>query len=162
MKLRELFYAAHYVHSHIAHFYALAAADFVLGPMRPGSERGTSWAWSAAVGRAPSAPRSSSTARRAQKIQEMLGGKATHPVCGIPGGMSKPLSEDERKKIEAWAKSMVEFSKFTMQLFTDVVLKNEDYLTIITNQDIFYDETYNLEHRRQERQDQLLRWRHQG
>ena len=25
-KLRELFYSAHYIHSHIAHFYALAAA----------------------------------------------------------------------------------------------------------------------------------------
>ena len=28
-KLRELFYMAHFVHSHIAHFYALAAPDFV-------------------------------------------------------------------------------------------------------------------------------------
>ena len=80
----------------------------------------------------------------AQKIQEMLGGKATHPVCGIPGGMSKPLSEDERKKVEEYAKEMVEFSKFTMQVFTDVVLKNKDYLAIITNPDIFYQETYNL------------------
>jgi Ni,Fe-hydrogenase I large subunit len=31
-KLRELYYSAHFVHSHIAHFYALAAADFVMGP----------------------------------------------------------------------------------------------------------------------------------
>ena len=30
-KLRELVYSAHYVHSHIAHFYALAAPDFVVG-----------------------------------------------------------------------------------------------------------------------------------
>jgi len=31
-KLRELFYNAHMLHSHIAHFYALAAPDFVVGP----------------------------------------------------------------------------------------------------------------------------------
>ena len=72
----------------------------------------------------------------------MLGGKATHPVCGIPGGMSKPLSEDERKQVEIWAKSCVEFSKFTMNLFTDVVLKNKAYVDLIANPGIYYDETY--------------------
>ena len=34
-KLRDLFFNAHIVHSHIAHFYALAAPDFVLGPTAP-------------------------------------------------------------------------------------------------------------------------------
>ncbi len=142
VKLRELFYSAHYVHSHIAHFYALAAADFVLGPASPAANRnilGVVGAVGLEVGARVIKNRSN-----AQKIQEMLGGKATHPVCGIPGGMSKPLSEDERKKVEEYAKEMVEFSKFTMQVFTDVVLKNKDYMNIITSKDIFYQETYNL------------------
>ena len=38
-KLRELFYCAHMVHSHIAHFYALAAPDFVLGPTSDPAQR---------------------------------------------------------------------------------------------------------------------------
>jgi len=38
-KLRELFYMAHFVHSHIAHFYALAAPDFIVGPTAPPMER---------------------------------------------------------------------------------------------------------------------------
>ena len=38
-KLRELFYSAHYVHSHTLHFYALAAPDFVLGPDAKPAER---------------------------------------------------------------------------------------------------------------------------
>jgi F420-non-reducing hydrogenase large subunit len=38
-KIRELFYMAHFVHSHIAHFYALAAPDFVVGPDAPKAER---------------------------------------------------------------------------------------------------------------------------
>ena len=33
--IRDTFYHAHFVHSHIAHFYALAAPDFVCGPAAP-------------------------------------------------------------------------------------------------------------------------------
>ncbi|MGB9881478.1 MAG: Ni/Fe hydrogenase subunit alpha [Methanomassiliicoccales archaeon] len=138
-KLRELFYSAHYVHSHIAHFYALAAPDFVMGPAAPAGKRnilGVVDTVGLEIGGAVIRHRS-----YAQKIQEMLGGKATHPVCGIPGGMSKPISEDERKEIEKMAKSCVEFSKFTCQLFEDVVLKNKEYLSIITDPNIFYNET---------------------
>jgi F420-non-reducing hydrogenase large subunit len=141
-KLRELFYSAHYVHSHIAHFYALAAPDFVLGPAAPAATRnilGVVAAVGVEVGGEVIKHRS-----YAQKIQEMLGGKATHPVCGLPGGMSKPLGEDERKKVEEWAKSCVKFSEFTMKILEDVVLKNKDYMNIITSKDIFYNETYHL------------------
>jgi len=38
-KLRELYYMAHFIHSHTAHFYALAAPDFVVGPDAPPAER---------------------------------------------------------------------------------------------------------------------------
>ncbi len=141
-KLRELFYMAHFIHSHIAHFYALAAADFVMGPGAPVAERnilGVVGAVGLEIGGEVIKHRS-----YAQKIQEMLGGKATHPVCGIPGGFSKVMSEDERVKIEAMAKSCVTFGKFTCQLFEDVVLKNKDYLALITNPDIYYHETYYL------------------
>jgi F420-non-reducing hydrogenase large subunit len=141
-KLRELFYMAHYIHSHIAHFYALAAPDFVLGPSAPAAQRnilGVVGAVGVEIGGEVIKHRS-----YAQKIQEILGGKATHPVCGIPGGMSKPLGEDERKKVEEWAASCVKFSEFTMKLFEDVVLKNKDYMNIITSKDIFYNETYHL------------------
>ena len=119
-KLRELFYMAHYIHSHIAHFYALAAADFVMGPGAPVAERnilGVVGAVGVEIGGEVIKHRS-----YAQKIQEMLGGKATHPVCGIPGGFSKSITEDERSKIEAMGKSCVEFGKFTCKLFEDVVL----------------------------------------
>ena len=38
-KLRDMYYHAHYIHSHIAHFYALAAPDFVCGPDADPAER---------------------------------------------------------------------------------------------------------------------------
>jgi F420-non-reducing hydrogenase large subunit len=142
VKLRELFYMAHYVHSHIAHFYALAAPDFVMGPAAPAATRnilGVVGVVGVEIGGEVIKHR-----HYAQKIQEMLGGKATHPVCGIPGGMSKPLNEDERKEVERMAASCVKFSQFTMKIFEDVVLKNKAYMDIITSKDIFYNETYNL------------------
>ncbi len=52
-----------------------------------------------------------------QKITEIIGGKATHPVSGLPGGMSKPLSEESRASILEMSKSSVEFAQFTLQLF---------------------------------------------
>ena len=38
-KVRELYYCAHMCHSHIAHFYVLAAPDFVLGPTSDPAQR---------------------------------------------------------------------------------------------------------------------------
>ena len=51
-----------------------------------------------------------------QKITEIIGGKATHPVSGLPGGMSKPLSEENPgPSILEMSKSFVNFAQFTLQ-----------------------------------------------
>ncbi|MFZ5752661.1 MAG: Ni/Fe hydrogenase subunit alpha [Bacillota bacterium] len=131
-KLRELFYCAHFIHSHIAHFYALAAPDFVVGPGADKSQRnilGVVAKVGLETGTQVIKHRS-----YAQKIQAMIGGKATHPVCGLPGGMSKPLSEEERKHIEAMAMSCVDFAKESLQIFEDVVLKNNEYVKLILSE----------------------------
>ena len=140
IKLRELFYMGQYTHSHIAHFYALAAPDFVLGPSAPASQRnvlGVVDAVGVPIGAEVIKHRS-----YGQKVQEIVGGRATHPVFGLPGGVSKQISEEERVKMEEMAKSCVEFGKFTIKLFHDVVLANKDYLGLILNPDIYYLETY--------------------
>ena len=128
-KLRELFYMAHMIHSHIAHFYALAAPDFVLGPQADPAERNVLGVV-AKVGLEIGGQVIKSRAQ-AQDIQAMIGGKATHPVCGLPGGMSKPIDEEERRQIHEMAEGLVEFAKFSLKLFDDVVLKNKDYVDII-------------------------------
>jgi len=135
-KLRELMYMAHYVHSHIAHFYALAAADFVVGPQAPVAERnilGVVAKVGLKIGGEVIKQRSN-----AQKVQEIIGGKATHPVCALPGGMSRPITEEERAEIEKMGISAVEFGQFSLDLFQDVVLKNKEYVDIIKS------ETYSL------------------
>lgn len=135
-KLRELMYMAHFAHSHIAHFYALAAADFVVGPQAPVAERnilGVVAKVGLKIGGEVIKQRSN-----AQKVQEIIGGKATHPVCALPGGMSRPITEEERAEIEKMGISAVEFGQFSLDLFQDVVLKNKEYVDIIKS------ETYSL------------------
>jgi F420-non-reducing hydrogenase large subunit len=129
-KLRELFYCAHMCHSHIACFYALAAPDFVLGPMSDPAQRnilGVVAKVGLQVGGEVIKHRA-----YAQAIQAVIGGKATHPVCGLPGGMSKPITEADRQDFEEKAKSLVEFARFSLKLFNDVVLGNKEYLDLIT------------------------------
>jgi F420-non-reducing hydrogenase large subunit len=69
-----------------------------------------------------------------QKITEIIGGKATHPVCGLPGGISKALSEENRAQIEQMAASCRDFAQFTLKLFHDLVLNNAKYVGLIKSQ----------------------------
>jgi len=130
-KLRELFYMAHFVHSHIAHFYALAAPDFVVGPTAPAAERnilGVINKVGVEIGTEVIKQR-----RLAQEIQALLGGHQTHVVMNIPGGVRRGMSEEERADVEEKAKGFIEFANFSLKIFDDVVLANKDYVDIILN-----------------------------
>lgn len=139
-QIRDIFYNAHFVHSHIAHFYALASPDFVMGPAAAAAERnvlGVVGVVGLELGSAVLKARS-----QAQKIQAMIGGKATHPVMGVPGGVSQPISKEMQKEFIPMAENLVEFAKTSVQVFKDVVLANKEYVDIISNPDLYYHETY--------------------
>jgi len=128
-KLRELMYSGYYVYDHTLHFYFLGGPDFVVGPDAPPAERnvlgvikkvGLDIAGEVIKHRA-----------YGQKITAIIGGKATHPVCGLPGGVSKAITEEERREIEKMAESSVEFAKFSLKVFDDVVLKNKKYVDLV-------------------------------
>jgi len=130
-KLRELFYMAHFVHSHIAHFYALAAPDFVVGPTAPKAERnilGVINKVGVDIGTEVIKQR-----RIAQEIQALLGGHQTHVVMNMPGGVRKGLTEEQRADIEVKARGFVDFAKFSLNIFDDVVLENKEYVDLILN-----------------------------
>jgi F420-non-reducing hydrogenase large subunit len=131
VKLRELFYMAHFVHSHIAHFYALAAPDFIVGPKASPLERNII----GVIGKVGKEIVAEVIKQRrfAQEIQALLGGHQTHVVMNIPGGVRKGLTPSERDDIEKKARGFVDFAKFSLQLFENVVLGNPDYLDLVTN-----------------------------
>lgn len=128
-KLRELMYSGYYVYDHTLHFYFLGGPDFVVGPDAPAGERNIL----GVINKVGLDIAKEVIKHRAygQKITAMIGGKATHPVCGLPGGMSKALTEEERAEIERMAESSVKFAQFTLQVFNDVVLKNKKYVDVI-------------------------------
>ncbi len=140
-KLRELMYVGYYVYDHTLHFYFLGGPDFVVGPDAPASERnifGVLKRVGLDVGREVIKHRA-----YGQRITEIIGGKATHPTCGVPGGISKGLNEEERQKIEEMARSSVEFAKFTLGVFNDIVLKNKQYVDMILS-DPYRLDAYNM------------------
>ena len=140
-KLRELMYVGYYIYDHTLHFYFLGGPDFVVGPDAPASERnifGVLKRVGLDVGREVIKHRA-----YGQKITEIIGGKATHPTCGVPGGISKGLNEEERAKIEEMAHSSVEFAKFTLGVFNDIVLKNKQYVEMILS-DPYRLDAYNM------------------
>ena len=128
-KLRELYYMAHFIHSHTAHFYALAAPDFVVGPDAPVAERnilGLVNKVGIDIGKEVIRQREIS-----QLIQQMIGGRATHPVWNLPGGVTRALAREDWEKIKTFAPGLVVFGELGLKLFDDLVLKNKGYLDLI-------------------------------
>ena len=127
--LRELMYCGYFIYDHTLHFYFLGGPDFIVGPEAPPAERNILGVIKKAgleVGKEVIKHRA-----YGQKITAILGGKATHPVSGLPGGIAKFLTEEERREIEDMVKSCVEFAKFSLELFDKVVLKNKEYVEMI-------------------------------
>ncbi len=130
-KLRDMYYHAHFIHSHIAHFYALAAPDFVCGPDTDPATRnilGVVAKVGLDVGGRVIRARS-----MAQQIQRLLGGRATHVVWCLPGGVSKGLSKGELEEIRPMVAALDEFTQESLQIFRDVVLANPSYVELILN-----------------------------
>ncbi len=131
-KLRELMYAAYVIYDHTLHFYYLGGPDFIVGIDAPPEKRNII----GVIEKAGLDVAKDVIKHRAygQKITEIIGGKATHPTCGLPGGISKPLSEENRAEIERMAASCKDFAQFTLKLFHDIVLGNAKYVGLIKSQ----------------------------
>ena len=97
-KLRELLYNTFYTADHTVHFYALGGPDFVCGPDAPPAERNILGLINK-VGLEAGAKVIGLRAK-CQEIIQILGGKKIHQVTSIPGGVSKGINEEERKKIK--------------------------------------------------------------
>jgi F420-non-reducing hydrogenase large subunit len=131
-KLRELMYMAYFIYDHTLHFYYLGGPDFIVGPDAPPEKRNILGVIEKAG--MPVAKEVIKHRAYGQKITEILGGKATHPVCGLPGGISKALSEEKRQEIASMSASCRDFAQFSLKLFHDIVLGNSQYVDMIKSQ----------------------------
>jgi F420-non-reducing hydrogenase large subunit len=127
------------VADHATHFYALSGPDFVVGPDASPAERniiGVVHKVGLELGGAVL-----KHLELCHDVVAMIGGKYIHPVCGLPGGVSKPITEEDRVKIEGIARSAVEFGKVSLKVLDDVVLANQGYVDLILS-DTFSHKTY--------------------
>ncbi len=140
-KIREMFYMAFYNTDHAVHFYALGGPDFVIGPDGPPAERnilGVIHKVGVDIGKQVIQHR-----KRNHEVIQWLGGRGIHPVAGLPGGWSVACTEELRKEIEEIARQNIAFGEFSLQLFADVVLANQDYVDLIVS-DTFAHSTYSM------------------
>jgi len=110
-KLRELTYMAHFISSHVLHFFILSGPDFVMGPDADYSIRNVV----GIVQKVPDiAKRVVRTRFLGQMMTQILGGKAIHPVVSVPGGWSKPVTREEVEQLKEMAKECLDFACFAM------------------------------------------------
>lgn len=136
--LRELLYNAFYVTDHATHFYVLSGPDLIMGPDAPKAERnilGVVKKVGAEVGGKVIEAR-----RAGHRVIEIIGGRRIHPCTGVPGGMTKAISAEERDEIKGLADYMVEFAAFSLDLF-DSMLEEEEIAEIVRG-DLYRHETY--------------------
>ena len=140
-KLRELMTCGYYIYDHTLHFPFLGSPGFIMGPDTPPAERNIFGALNKEgldLGRNVIKHRT-----YGQKITQIIGGKVTHPSCGIPGGVSKELSDEERDSIESMSRSSLRFAQDSLKIFETHVLKNKEYVDLIQS-DHFQLDTYNM------------------
>lgn len=140
-KLREMFYSIFYATDHTTHFYALGGPDFVMGPDAPVAERNILGVIKK-VGM-DVAGKVLKMRHDGHHLIKMIGGRPVHPNWGLPGGVSRGITEEQREEIEARGREAIEFAQFSLQIFNDIVLGNTDYVSLITG-GVFTHETYNM------------------
>lgn len=138
-KIREFIYNTFMFEDHNLHFYFLGGPDFVVGPDAPAAQRnvvGVIGKVGVEIGKKVIDIR-----KRARNIIQTLGGRVVHPVNGLPGGVSKGITKEMQAEFKKVAEDAVEFGKFTLQVFDDIVLKNKTYVDIIVG-DVYKHKTY--------------------
>ena len=138
-KIRELMYTIFMLEDHTLHFFFLGGPDFIVGPQSYASRRNIIGVIEK-LGK-DIALKVIKLRKECRKITEIIGGNAAYPVCGLPGGMSKPLTEGDRKIIKELAEHAVAFSQFVLKLFNDIIIKNKEYFDLFTG-DVYKHETY--------------------
>jgi F420-non-reducing hydrogenase large subunit len=137
--LRELLYSAFYCTDHTTHFYALGGPDFIMGPDAPVAERnilGVIHKVGLEIGGKVIQMR-----KYGHTVVEIIGGRKVHPCTSIPGGLTKGITEEQRKEIEQMGRWAIEFAQFSLKVFNDIVLGNKTYVDLILG-DIYTHKTY--------------------
>ena len=137
--IREFVYNVFMLEDHALHFYVLGGPDFIIGPTAPKEERNL-------VGivkklGADVVKNIILTRKKLRNLEQVIGGKTIHPVLGLPGGVAKPLSEDDWKLCHETSKEALEFARSAYKILNDIILSKDEYVEIIKS-DAYVHKTY--------------------
>jgi F420-non-reducing hydrogenase large subunit len=130
--IRKLFYNLFMFEDHLIHFYYLGGPDFIVGPNADPAKRNILGVVDV-VG-VETAKKVISIRQRARELMGVLGGKPIHPVLGLPGGVAKTVSQETKAALQLFASEALEFAKFTMEIFSKIVLGNGEHLEAILSE----------------------------
>lgn len=113
-KLRRIFGLAQVLQSHALSFFHLSSPDFVLGFDSDPAKRHIF----GVLQDSPEIARNGIRLRQfGQQIIERLGGKRIHPAWVVPGGVSEPLSVQDRDAILVNLPEMLAITQLTLEWF---------------------------------------------
>lgn len=138
-KIRELMYNLFMLEDHALHVYILGGPDFIVGPEAPKAERNI-------VGVIKKVGKEVvlkviGVRKKIREVMIAIGGKVTHPVMGLPGGVSRPIKKEDAEKLKEVANEGVDFALFTLKVLKDLILSNRRYVDLITS-DAYTHRTY--------------------
>ena len=129
---RELFYNVYIFSDHLLHIVFLAGPDLFL----PGD---TSKEKRNVLGILEAHPELGKEVvrvrARAQKILDLIGGKAIHPAFALPGGVAQPLSEEAREEIRGYVQDMVKLAERMVAFFHEQVLPDPGIQSLLLSED---------------------------
>jgi coenzyme F420-reducing hydrogenase alpha subunit len=123
--LRQILNCGSMIHSHAIHFFALAGPDLFMA--------GASVDKRNLVGLLEVAPDLAKKALRLRSIGQMMveivGGRGTHPVTAVAGGMSFALGRDSLDKLKALAAEGLDLAKLVLDAGKQALRKDPELLT---------------------------------
>ena len=130
MLLRELMYMGHLIHSHSLSLFVLQGPDLVLGLDADPAIRNI-------VGIVKANPEVAKKALHirsiGQKINELVGGRGTHPVTSVAGGITYVLDTGHAERLSTWLSEglalMQELAPVVKQLLMATAEKHPAMLT---------------------------------
>jgi coenzyme F420-reducing hydrogenase alpha subunit len=123
--LRQLLNCGSMIHSHAIHFFALAGPDIFLGIGSPVAKRNLMGLLEAAPELAKKALRLRSIG---QTIVEIVGGRGTHPVTAVAGGMSCSLTSESHATLKALAAEALELAQVVLDAGKAALMKDPEML----------------------------------
>jgi len=138
-KVRELMYNAFIFEDHLLHFYFLGGPDFIVGTDAPKEKRNI-FGVRDKLG-AEIVKKAIDIRKKARELNAIISGSSLYPVCGLPGGISKALTEEDRAVIKDLTKDFIEFAESTLKIFDYVFLKNKQIFDLMVS-DVYYHKTY--------------------